>query len=71
MFFPFMLLLLFDGVVGVLVWLAWQRLTAHMRSNPEAARLIAEHVIAPLMTGEKESKPEAKPETKKIKGTLV
>jgi hypothetical protein len=34
MIFPFMILLLLNGAVGVLVWLAWQRLTAHMRSNP-------------------------------------
>jgi hypothetical protein len=75
MFFPFMILLLLDGAVGVMVYFAWRRVTEHLRNNPEAARLVAEHVIAPLLTGKtdkSEVKPEAKPEPKKIKGaTLV
>jgi hypothetical protein len=62
----FILLFLFDVVVGVLVFLGWQRVTAHLRANPEAARLVAEHVIAPLLTGKTD-----KPEMKKTKGTLV
>jgi hypothetical protein len=72
MFFVlFFLLLLLNGGVGVLVWLAWQRVSAHLRNNPEAARLVAEHVIAPLLTGHKEPKAERKPEVKKTRGTLV
>jgi hypothetical protein len=71
MFFAFFCLLMLDGVVGVLVWLAWQRVTTHMRNNPEAAKLVAEHVIAPLLAGKKEPKVESKPEVKKTKGTLV
>jgi hypothetical protein len=59
MFFPFVCLLMFCGVVGVLVWLGWQRITAHMQQNPEAAKLVAEHVIAPLLMGGK--KPEESP----------
>jgi len=62
----FILLFVFDIVIGVLAWLAWQRVNAHLRENPEAAKLIAEHVIAPLLTGKTE-----KAEIKKTKGTLV
>ena len=38
-----------------------QKLGKHMRENPEAAKLIAEHVIAPLLVG-KEPSGEDKPE---------
>jgi hypothetical protein len=75
MVFMFLLLLLLNGAVGVLAWFGWRRVSEHLRNNPEAARLVAEHVIAPLLTGKNdksEVNPEAKPEPKKIKGaTLV
>ena len=47
----FLLLALFNGVIGVLVFLAVRRVVKHMRENPEASKLVAEHVIAPLLTG--------------------
>lgn len=53
MFLAFFALLMLNGLIGVLAWLAWNRLTEHLRDNPEAAKLIAEHVIAPLLTGKK------------------
>ena len=53
--------------LGALAWFGWQRVAAHLKSNPEAARLLAEHVITPLLVG----KQEVKPEPKKIKGTMV
>lgn len=72
MFFAFFLILLMlNGAIGVLAWLAWRRVAEHMRNDPAAAELVAKYVIAPLLTGEKKAKPEATPETKKIKGTLV
>ena len=71
MFLAFFFLLMFCGVVAFMAWVAWQRVTAHMRANPEAARLVAEHIIAPLLTGEKEPQidqldevPDPKPEPK-------
>ncbi len=69
----FLILLALVASVATLIWLGWRHVAAHLRKNPEAARLLAEHVIAPLLTGEKESKPETKaePEPKKIKATLV
>lgn len=66
MFWLFLFHLMLDGAVGVVVWLGLRRVQAHMRANPEAARLIAEHVIAPILSGA-----EIKPEVKKTKGTLV
>lgn len=54
MFCAFFSLLMLCGGIGVLAWLAWQKITAHMRKNPEAAKLVAEHVIAPLLAGEPE-----------------
>jgi hypothetical protein len=76
MFFAlFVLLLLLNGGVGVLVWLGWQRVASHLKADPEAARLvskvIAEHIIPPLLVGQKESKAETKPEVKTVRGTLV
>jgi hypothetical protein len=53
MFCAFFSLLMLTGGVGVLTWLLFQRVTAHMRTHPEAAELIAKHVIAPLPTGGK------------------
>jgi hypothetical protein len=57
MFLAFFALLMFCGVVGVFCWLALRRVLDHMRRNPEAARLISQNVIAPLLMG-KESQPE-------------
>lgn len=59
MFLAFVVLLMICAGIGVLVWLAWQKVTAHMRNHPEAAKLIAEHIIAPLLAG----KPEETQET--------
>lgn len=71
MIFAFFGLLALNCCGGVLAWLMWRRVIAHMRRNPEAAKLIAEHVIAPLLTGGKEPKDEDKREVKRIKGTLT
>jgi hypothetical protein len=66
MLFLFILLFLFDVGVGVLAWLGWRRVSEHLRSNPEAARLVAEHVITPLLTGKND-----KPEVKKTKNGIL
>jgi hypothetical protein len=65
MFLAFMALLLFCGGAGVLVWLGLRRLGNHMRENPEAAKLVAEHVLAPMLWGKEKDKPE-KPEKKTV-----
>ena len=62
--FAFCGLLMLNGVAGVFVWWAWQRVTAHMRECPEAADLIARHVIAPLLTGKR--RPEEKDNNERI-----
>ncbi len=51
---------------GALAWFGWRKISAHLKSNPEAARLLAEHVITPLLAGDK-----AKPEAQKVKGVVV
>lgn len=51
MWLAFFSLVMLNGLVGVLVWLAWGRISEHLRNNPEAAKLVAEHVIAPLLYG--------------------
>jgi hypothetical protein len=70
MFLAFLILLLFNGAFGVLVWLGWRRVASHLRRNPEVAKLLAEHVIAVFLFGEDE-KDAGKPEPKKVKATLV
>jgi len=67
MFCPFFFLFMLTGGVGVLAVFGWRLVTAHLRQNPEAAKLISEHVITPLLIG----KQEPRPEPKKIKSTLV
>lgn len=53
---------------AALAWFAWLRLAAYLKNNPEASRLLAEHVIVPLLAGGTAA---AKPEVKRTKGTLV
>jgi hypothetical protein len=74
MFLAFLILLMLDGAVGVLVWLGWRRVAAHLRKKPEVAALLAQHVLTPLLFGEVEKeagKQDEKPEPKKVKATLV
>ena len=66
MFWAFVFLFGINSVGGIFVWLALRRVQAHLRASPEAAELIAKHVIAPILSG---SEPE--PKVKKSGGTLV
>ena len=52
-------------------WQTFKRVVDHMRNNPEAAKLVAEHVIAPLLTGDYAKEKPLKIEVKKTKGTLI
>jgi len=70
MFFAVLTLLVLDAGIGVLVFFAWRRVTAHLRRNPEMAKLLAQHVVVPMLFGEDE-KESGKSEPKRIKGTLV
>ena len=45
--------LLAPAGLGALVWFGGRRVAAHLERNPEAARLLAEHVITPLLVGDK------------------
>ena len=54
----FFSLLMIIGGVGLLVWFSWQRVSAHMQKHPDAAKLVAEHVIAPLLIGPKSDEPD-------------
>jgi len=66
LFILLVVLLAIVGGVGVLVWIGLRRVSSHLQQNPEAAKLLAEHIVAPLLVG----KPEM-PEVKKVKGTVV
>jgi hypothetical protein len=57
MFFAFCFLFMLCGVLGILVWLGWQRISTHLNNNPEARRLFAEHVVNPLLLGPKADQP--------------
>jgi hypothetical protein len=81
-FCAFFTLLMLCGGVGIVAWLLLQRVTDHMRVSPEAAKLIAEHVITPLLAGGEKPEPEDKPQLKepeteeepkpkRIKGPLI
>ena len=59
MYFILFLLVAMLAGIGALITLIWLRVTDHMRHDPEAAELVAKHIIAPLLTGKKkEQKPE-------------
>jgi len=62
MFCAFFSLLMICGGIGVLVWLACQRIGSHLQKNPEAAKYLAEHVIVPVITGSPEESPKQFPE---------
>lgn len=66
MFFAFFILLLFNAAVGALVFFIVRRVLRHMAECPESARLIAEHVLAPILTGKTD-----KPEVKKNQGWIA
>jgi hypothetical protein len=71
MFLAFFTLLVLMAAVSAFVWLGWLRVASHLKGNPQAARFLAEHVITPLLLGEKEPTPEGQKEVKRTKGTLV
>ena len=49
MFFGmFLMFILMVGGMGWGAWVIGRRLIAHARENPEAAKAISEHIIAPL-----------------------
>lgn len=49
MVMAFPVLLTLRGGIGILVWVAFQKIAAHLKKNPETAKFIMEHVIAPLL----------------------
>jgi hypothetical protein len=71
MFCAFMTLLTLVAAAGMLVWLGWRRVAAHLNSNEAAKHCFLEHIVTPLLLGRREPKPENKPVEKKIKGRLV
>lgn len=56
MFFAFIALLVLNIIMAVVVWVCWSRITAHMRADPEAAKAVAEHVVAALLKGKPEER---------------
>lgn len=62
MVLAFLILLMLNGVVVVLIGLGFARVLNHMRQNPEAARLISEHVIAPLLMGKRSEEESMSPD---------
>jgi hypothetical protein len=51
MLLAFVILLLLNVAIGTVAWICWSRVLAHMRADPEAAKLVSEHIIAPLLYG--------------------
>lgn len=77
----FLLLFMICGSIGILAWLACRKIAAHLRKNPEAAKLLVEHVIVPIFKGDEakeaieaedaDNRPVPKPEPKKRKASLL
>lgn len=49
----FLLLFMICGSIGILAWFACQKIAAHLKKNPEAAKLLMEHLIVPMLTDKK------------------
>jgi hypothetical protein len=63
MFCAFFTLLMMVGGLSVLAWLGWRRVQAHLKTHPEAARALADHLLTPLLLGEEaEARPPPQPE---------
>jgi hypothetical protein len=54
------------GGAGTLLWLGGRRIVLHLQQQPEAATILAEHLLMPLLARE-----EPKPDAKKVKGFTV
>ena len=52
------------GGMIVLVWLGGRRIIGHIRQEPQALPALVEHLVRPLLGGDK-------PEAKRVKGTIV
>jgi hypothetical protein len=57
----FCLLVMLCGVLGVLCYLGWQRIAGHLRQTPEAKQYFVEHILTPLLLGEKQPEGEDSP----------
>jgi hypothetical protein len=62
MFLAFFALVMLNGAIGILCWLAIQRVRDHMGRDPQAASLVAQHVIAPLLMRKKKLETEDGPD---------
>ena len=62
MVYAFFCLLALCVAVGVFSWMALRKITTHMRKNPEAAKLVAEHILAALLQGEEKTEESPKEE---------
>lgn len=61
MFWAFLTLLMLVGGIGALIWFCLRRLGAHLKNNPQAAKLLAEHILTSLIFGGEEPGGEDKP----------
>jgi hypothetical protein len=48
----FSVLMLLGGVIS-LMYLAWSRVRNHLQNQPEATKMFVEHVVAPMLLGER------------------
>jgi hypothetical protein len=57
MFCAFICLLTVTAGLGVLAWFGWQRVASHLQNDAEATRMFVEHVVTPLLLGERTEEP--------------
>ena len=48
-----LVVMLILGGPGAIFWFAGRRIIQYLRRNPEAARSLADHVVAPLLMADK------------------
>jgi uncharacterized protein YneF (UPF0154 family) len=47
---------------GTGMFFAWRRIAEHLKENPEASRVFAEHVLIPLLARKSEAKNQVEPQ---------
>lgn len=55
----FLMFFITTGGYGFLAYLAFRRVAAHLRNNPEGMKMVTQHVLMPLL-GRKPEKPKGR-----------
>jgi hypothetical protein len=49
LFGMFLMFVIMVGIEGLLLWLMWRKLAAHLKDNPQGVAALTEHLFVPLL----------------------